>query len=342
MILQTPVFCMRSDIKHSSVHNWLIAQLPFLGKLKRDHFIFFLCVVIASLFWLLIKLSDVYRVTYVFKIAYNHVPLEKKLTSLVDSTLTVDVTARGYALLDMGFSREDVPLVIDLRNYQLISDKGNEYYIFTQELRNRLAEKLNVDESNIILSENRLSFILETLSSKKVPVVARYDFKFKDQFGAYLESRITPQTVTVFGPASALDTLKNIFTNKLVLNDIDRDIKVELGLQNPAPKLLSFSVDKVVLEEDVERFTESSVTVPVNVGVRSFTIKTFPSNVKIIYKVAQKDFNLIQPAQFDVTIDTKGVDLKSAKKLHLVLDRAPVNVSNVRLVPADVEFLIIK
>ncbi len=316
--------------------------MPFLAKLKRDHFIFFLCVLIASLFWLLIKLSDVYRVTYVFKVEYNHVPLEKKLTSLIDSALTVDVTARGYALLDMGFSREDVPLVIDLRNYQLISDKGNEYYIFTQELRNRLAEKLNVDESNIILSENRLSFILETLSSKKVPVVARYNFKFKDQFGAYMESRVTPNTVTVFGPASALDTLTHVYTNRLVLNDIEKDIREEVNLQNPAPKLLSFSVDKVILEEDVERFTESSVTVPVNVGVRSFTIKTFPSNVKITYKVAQKDFSLIQPSQFDVVVDTKGVDLKSVKKLHLVLDRAPANVSNIRLVPMDVEFLIIK
>jgi hypothetical protein len=341
-MFQTPVFYMNAQKKNTAVQVPVTQRFGFLKKIKRDHLIFFLCVLIAGLFWFMIKLSDVYRVTYLFRVEYNHVPVDKRLTRLVDSTLTVDVTARGFALLDMGFGRKDVPLAIDLRNYQLISDKGNEYYIFTQELRNRLADDLHVDESNIILSENRLAFVLEELSHKQVPVVAKYQVNFKDQFGAYLKSRLTPDHIEVYGPASALDTLSRLYTGNIVLNDVDSDIHVTLRVQNPAPDLLSFNVNSVVLEEDVERFTESSFLLPVNVSIKAPHIKTFPSSVKVFFKVAQKDYNKVQPSQFNVTIDAKETDLMQAKKLHLILDRSPSNVSNIRIVPADVEFLILK
>ncbi len=333
---------MKAQNKNRALQEQVAERFGFLKKIKRDHLIFFLCLVIASLFWFMIKLSDVYRVTYVFRVEYSHVPVDKRMTQLIDSTLTVDVTARGFALLDMGFGRENVPLLIDLSNYQLISDKGNEYYIFTQELRNRLAEKLSVDESNIILSENRLSFILEALSKKKVPVVARYNVKFKDQFGAYMHSKVFPETVEVYGPASALDTLTQIKTNKVELADVDSDISINLSLENPAPHLLSFNVYSVRLQEEVVRFTESSVNVPVAINFNDLVIRSFPSTVKVIYKVAQKDFNMVQSGQFSVVADFAGVNLKEAKKVHLMLERMPANVSNVRIVPADVEFLIVK
>jgi hypothetical protein len=333
---------MKEQLQYTLVTKKATDYFPFLKKMKRDHFIFFLCLVIASLFWLLIKLSGVYTVTYVFNVDYNHEPVQKRMTSQVDSTLTVNVTARGFALVEMGFGNKHIPLSIDLRNYQLIHDKGTSYYIYTQELRESLATRLNVDEGNIVLSENRLGFVLEDLSSKRVPVVARYTIHYKEQFGPYMEARVVPDTVEVFGPASSIDTLSAVYTRKMVLNDVDSDIQVSLDLANNHREQFNYGVNKVTLNIDVERFTESSVVVPVNQDINSVTIKTFPSTVKIYYKVAQKDFNKIQPIQFNLVFDSKGVKLNEATKLHLLLDKQPQNISNVRLEPADVEFLIVK
>lgn len=327
---------------YTSEKNSTADYFSFFRKIKRDHFIFFMCVVIATLFWFLIKLSDVYTVTYVFDVNYNNVPVEKRLTSITDSTLTIDVTARGFALVEMGFGREHIPLSIDLRKYQLIHDKGFSFYIYTQELRKRLANQLGVEETNIILSENRLAFKLEELQSKKVKVVPMYTLNFKDQFGAYMNPRIQPDMVDVYGPASALDTLSAVYTNNLILNDVDTDMKMSLELKNSKPELINYNISTITLEVDVERFTESSVTIPINLSANKIPIKTFPSSVKVFYKVAQKDFNLIQAAQFNVVTDLQGVKLKEVAKLHLILDRYPNNVSNIRLVPADAEFLILK
>ena len=314
----------------------------FFRKIKRDHFIFFMCIVIASLFWLLIKLSEVYTVTYVFNVNYNHVPVKKRLTSLVDSSLTADVTARGFELINMGFGKETITLSIDLRKYQLIHDKGTSYYIYTQELRKRLAEQLRVEESNILFSENRVAFVLEDLKSKKVSVVPRYTIHFKDEFGAYLDARVVPDQVEVFGPATALDTLSSVYTRESIFNDIESDIKASLLLENKHPDIFNYSISKVSLDVDVERFTESSLVVPINQYAGSIPIKTFPSSVKILYKVAQIDFNKVQVSQFNVSFDLREINLKEATKLHLIVDKQPASVSSIRMEPVDVEFLIIK
>lgn len=319
-----------------------LAATSVFRKLKRDHFIFFLCLVIAALFWVLIKLSDFYTVSYDFRIQYQQVPLEKRLTSTIDTTLNVNVTARGFALLDMGFGGEKLPLDIDLRNYQIINDQGDTYFIYTQELRQSLAEKLNVDESNIILSKNRLVFVLEPLQSKNVPVVPHYSFRYKDQYDAYQEVKVSPKSVEVFGPATVLDTLKAVHTQFVELADVGDDIKTKLKLLNPVPQLISFHTGEISLELDVERFTESSLMIPVVVKEKAVHIKTFPTHVKVVYKVAQKDFTRVQASQFSVLAITRGVNLKDVMKLHLTLEKSPVSVSNVRLTPSEVEFVIVK
>ena len=70
-------------------------------RFKSDRLIFFICVFIATVFWLLIKLSDVYTVENSFKLTYSNDPAGYRVTELVDSTLNLNLTARGLAILKM-------------------------------------------------------------------------------------------------------------------------------------------------------------------------------------------------------------------------------------------------
>ena len=54
------------------------------------------------------------------------------------------------------------------------------------------------------------------------------------------------------------------------------------------------------------------------------------------------NFNNIDPALFVVTPETEGIDLNNANKLKLKIAKKPEYVRDEWLMPAEVEFLIIR
>lgn len=313
----------------------------FLG-IRSDRIIFIICILIASLFWLLIKLSNVYTVNYTFRVGYNNQPSSLRLTNIVDSTLDLSLTARGFAILKLNLFNDMETLNINLGNYNINKDGGSRYSIYTQELTTTLSELVNVDEKDLQLSRTALIFEMEETGVKRLPVIADYEIKFVDQFDLYSEVTIDPQNINVYGPQYILDSLSSIKTSLLLLNEVNANKKVKVGINNPFPDLLSFDNDEISLDFQIEKFTESELMVPVNLSNLKFNIKTFPSQVTVYYKVAQKDFNEVLPHQFNIIPIVDELNVIHAKKLPLKIDKQSDFVRNVRIVPNEVEFLIIK
>lgn len=312
------------------------------GIRKNDNIIFIVCIVIAALFWALIKLSGFYTETYAFKINYTHVPVDKQLTRLADSTLEVSIQARGFAILKLDLFKEENIVNVDLENIKVIKNEANNFLVYTQELKPILAKTIKIEENDITLSKTTLGFTLEDLYDKQIGVVESHELSFRQQFDMYEPASITPENVKVFGPKEIVDTLMHVHTEKLKLNDIHSDKTVSIGLINPFPNLLHFEPEIVTIKIRVEKFTESSVETAIDFSAVNKEIKSFPSTVTINFKIAQKDFNNVRPSQFHVVPELEGLDILSADKVHLKLVRKPGFTRNEWIVPADVEYLIIK
>ncbi len=313
----------------------------FLG-IRSDRLIFIICLLIASMFWLLIKLSDIYSVNYSFGLKYNNVPAELRLTDLTDSILDLSLTARGFAILKMNlFNNMDV-LDINLANYTIDHKGGNKYSIYTQELIQSLSELVNVDEKDIQFSRAILLFEMEKTGEKLMPIIPNFSIEFAKQYDLLEEVKSEPQEVKVYGPQKLLDTLSFIDTQKLILTEVASDKVIKVALNNPYPNLLTFEDENVDLYFEIEKFTESEIVVPVNLSGLQYNIKTFPSQVLVYFKVAQKDFNEVRPHQFNIIPVVDNLDIVHAKKLPLKIYQHPDFVRNIRIVPSEVEFLIIK
>lgn len=311
-------------------------------RVRSDRLIFFICIFIASLFWVLIKLSDVYSVNYSFKITYNNVPPELRLTKLDDSTLNLNLTARGFLILKMNIFNDMENLDINLDNYTIEHRDGIKYSIYTQELMESLAGLIGVNEKDILFSKAKLAFEMEKAGEKMVPVVPDYSLKFVNQYDLYKDVKIEPGEVMVYGPRNILDTLTKVFTKKLVLENLMSDQVVVVELENPDAGMLSYGEDKVTLDFKIEKFTESEIVVSINLSNLKYKIKTFPSQVKVYYRVAQSDFNEVRSHQFNIYPAINNMDILQAQKLPLKLSKQPDFVRNIRIVPSEVEFLIIK
>ena len=313
----------------------------FLG-IRSDRLIFIICLFIASLFWLLIKLSHVYSVNYTFGVKYNNAPPSMRLTNLVDTTLDLNLTARGFAILKLNLFNDMETLDINLGNYNIIKGDGSDYMIYTQELITTLSELVNVDEKDISLSRSALKFEMEKTGEKEVPIIPNFSINFMDQYDLYSDVETNPKSVVVYGPQKVLDTLLFISTKELLMSDVFSDQVITVELENPNSILLNFQDNTVDLIFEVEKFTESQIVAPINISNIKYKIKTFPSQVAVYYKVAQKDFNEVRIHQFNIVPVVDNLDIVYAKKLPLKVLNQPDFVRSVRIVPQEVEFLIIK
>ncbi len=318
------------------------SSVPSGHMRRKDNLIFLLCLIIAASFWLLIKLSDNYAVSYNLKVKYINIPEKKRLTKIIDTTLNVNFAAKGYDILKLRLFVNPKQVTIDLNKVELNKLDNDIYYVNTNYLKDKLTSYIDVNESTIVISKRSLRFELKDQMEKKVPVRLKEDIVFKPQFGLYDKESIEPKQVSVFAPQSVLDTLTYIDTEIIKLTGVDKDQVITARLFNPLPDLINLKPESVTVKLRVERFTESTLDLDIDVSTLHQKIRTFPSKITVHFRIAQKDFSNIQPSQFKVIPETKNINLSEVKRLHLKLVEKPDFIRDEWIAPADVEFLIIK
>ena len=308
---------------------------------RSTHFTFFVFIVISAIFWLLIKLSQEYSQNYDMNIIYKDVPVNKLLTQKVDSTVKFSITSRGFYLAELSLLHPD-ELIIHLKNYTIHKADENIYYISTLPLKEKIAKILDINPSNVSFSKNVLSFLMEKLYSKNVKVRSAIRLNFDGSFNLYNPPVTKPSSVMIYGPKAALDTIDLIKTTNLEISNIKENKSLKVGLINPLPGLLRLNPQEVTLNLQVEKFTQSSIVLPISTTFSRFDIETFPENVTVYFDVALKDFEKVNANQFLVSPDLTNIDLSTARKLHLVIRKHPDFVRNLHIDPVNIEFIIIK
>ncbi len=311
-----------------------------IAKKKRDTPIFLICLMLATLFWILIKLSADYSVTYPLKIKYENIPNDKLLGASEDSIVNVSFKSDGYNLLDLLVTGKLKYIPVNLADIKMEKIKPNSYAIFTQGLKDPLASRLNVNESEIIFSTPDLELNLEDLASRKVDVKPKLDLQFKSQYGLYAVN-LVPDKITIWGSQKQIDTISSIRTNSIDLNDLDENQEVTVALQNPLPGVLRIAPERVKVKLIIEKYTEFSLKVPIDVSGIVPTIRTFPATTTLYFNMFLKDYKELKTNQFKVVPDVKNVDLSSVKTLNLRILKQPKITRDVRMDPYSVEFIIV-
>ncbi len=310
------------------------------GEKKRDHLVFLICIILAAGFWFLIKLSDIYPVSYQMKIKYTHVPTGRLITTLNDSSATLHFRSTGYNLLDLMLHGKLDSLSIDLKDCDIRTEAGNEYYITTSGLRENVAQLLGINDRDLEFTKSKLRFTMERLHRKNIKISALLDLSYKSQFSLY-DFTIIPEYITVYGPQQILDTLKVLSTDRIHIEKLDGDKKIPVSVHNPYPGMLRLLPPKVIVQLNVEKYTEQRLQVPIDVSGIHPEIRTFPTTASVNFNVFLRDYEKIHVSQFQLVPNDKNIDLRQVKTLRLELTSFPKEISNIRIVPPEVEFIIV-
>ena len=309
----------------------------FLLSAKSREFFVFLCFFfIAAGFWLLQTLNNDYETEFSIPVRLRNVPENVVITSDPVSEVRVRVRDKGTVLLNYMLGKNLYPVILDFKNY---TNMGNHVQVQTSQVQKWITGQLNASTALLSMKPDTLEYYYSTGVSKMIPVKLCGNVSAGEQY--YLpDTLFTPDSVRVYAPSDALDTMKVAYTLPLNLDNITDTLEREVTLSTP--KGAKYIPASVKLTLPVDMYTEKTVEVPLR-GVNfpaDKVLRAFPSKIKISFQVGMGRFRQITADDFHLVVSYEELVRLGSEKYTVKLRTLPEGVSHVRFNPEQVDFLI--
>jgi len=306
---------------------------------KLKVFLFFL--LLTTIIWVLVELSKTYSTSVLLKVSYINSPPNKLLQEEPSAEIRASVRAPGFNLLKLKIKKAKVK--IDLRNLVVA---GNSHYVLTNRLASGLSAQIAGENEILSIERDTLFFNFGNKLFKKVPVVANVDIHFNLGYNLTNPLQIHPDSVLISGPEKYVDSIKELRTMYLDLNEISQHIDTELKLNTEGIEgFIDLSEDSVRVFGEVDKFTEGSFSVPVVIINEPVGIKVnpFPKEIDIVYQAGLSNFGKISKSSFTIVYDFNQYAADTLiKSLTPIIQQKSEFVSSLKIQPGEIEFLIQK
>lgn len=301
---------------------------------------FLLFLILALLFSVLSKLSVRYTQTFTFKVKPIGVPESNVIISDTSNVMKITMTSFGFKQLKYHFI--DPEIEIDFRDL----NKTKTNYVWTKQNGFLgIARQFDANVSVENITPDTMLFRYDVNAVKMVPLALNSDITYTPGYDLVDEFQLTPDSIKVIGPKVLLDSIVEVKTEKLELEDINNNIQQDINLDLPdvTTKGVSFSEVKTLVTGNVERFTEGTISVPVNVvNVPSnIEINYYPKRIPVVFYTSLSNFKAISSSSFIVECDYNSLNQANTFLIPQIVQK-PSQVKSAKLDVKRVEFILIR
>ncbi len=298
---------------------------PFLGGNLK---VVILSLVAATTFWFFNALNKNYdaRINYPleFEFARDSVVIVEELPDEV----LIDVSSGGWNLLRKTFWFSVLPVVITLDN------PADVKFLTRSSLIPIISDQILDLELNFLLTDTLFINVEHKVQKRVALNVDSLRIPLADNHRLVSPIRITPDTITVVGPASRIsalpENLKIDIPRRNINSDFDRDVDVEL----PDGSLMTSQPEDVRIQFAVAEFT--NVTLPVNLDQLNFPEDSSAyledSIIYVNYWVKADELNTVKPEDFVISADYTMIIKKDSTLLPILLE-SPTNAYDMEYFP---------
>lgn len=315
----------------------------FHSGFSKKLYVFFICCILSSLTWVLIKLSNEYTEVLVYPVSFINIPSDKILTSDLDTVFTVKLKSKGYRILSNRIFKKRLPIEIDLSD--LLENKfGRTHIIPSANLFQTISNQIHY--SNIIsVFPDTLIFRFEKTYSKRVPVKASITLRFAPQYKLVDSLKFSPDSVIITGPKKSIDTINEIISLPVSLNNLNKNQDVILRFSPIYKKgKVLVSPPSSILHVHVEKYTETTLEVPVEIENKKneLSVRVFPEKIKITYLVPLSKYKDVKADMFSAVAEILDATPLEEQKIKITIRTFPTFVEIKKIEPDKVEYLYIK
>lgn len=292
-------------------------------------------LLLAVVFWFMVKMSKDYDYTLEIPLKVTITNEEVCLKYPPPEDIMVEFTGRGIDLLQLNFYQPAYEIDLSEERGKLVLNlsEHREYV--------RVSDDVAVQVKSII-RPHEIEFELDQRLTRKVPVKVDAEVKTDNGF-IWVGSIAEPESVLVSGPATYVDTLRHLHSEKKVYQTIRMGFHDKMNLLKDEQFYGDYRPEKVEVFYDVQRLGEKEILeVPVKVvNTGSYQVVPLPSRVTIYVKGGEKILAEAGMEDFEVVIDFEKEWQPGIEQVRAMVKTA-LNISYVESRPARIQVLVQK
>jgi hypothetical protein len=292
--------------------------------------------------WYLNKLNSDYTTTVDYPVNFSNIPRNQILVGSPPKSIALKVSGFGYSILRFKIAAPLSPIIINLSQLALRShaEGDSKKFIITSTARGIVASQLSSDIQLVSISPDTLFMEFTNLVTKKVKVMAKVSYSFEKQHMQSGPIVISPDSITISGPAAIIDTLNFVQTQSLNLSKLSSTAAYSLNLV--PMKQIGYSHRKVSIEIPIDKYTEMELEVPIQVEntPSNANLILLPNFIKLRCNVPIGQVYATKPQYFTVGTSYITSQTHSGNKLRVDLLKYPSYLKVIDFEPKFVEFYI--
>ena len=308
-------------------------------KSTRKPKMLFIFIGISFLFWMLIKLSKEYTDVVEFNVEYFNLPEGKMLQENPKENIEVTIRTHGFNLIKYHISKKSIK--IDL--HAVKRKKRLLYYQLSNEFLPQIQQQVASEVAIVSIQPDSLYFRLGVSKTKKVVVVPSITMQYQSGYSLLGNLKVEPSYISISGPEVLIDSIEVIKTEAVTLKEVNTPIDLKLPIVRLDKNTkVQYSVDEVTVTGKVEKFTEARLKLPFTIKnlPKNYKITTFPDMVEVIFQIGITDYNKINKNDFKISCDYNRTVKDGLTYLIPEILSKPSIVSEIKIVPNQIEYLI--
>ncbi len=285
---------------------------------------------------MLVQFSKTYTQLIEIPVNYINAPLDKSLSDDIPDHIDLQLQDNGFSIyyykifnpqleVDLSKAKEtDGQLVYTLQNH--LSD---------------IEQQLKIDFEKSLIVQDEIVVPFQLKKEKVLKVIPRIEINYAVGYSAENPVKLLPDTVRVSGPGQIIDTIESVYTESLSLSRVNENLNGEVDIDTSGLGALSFYENSIGYFQKVEKFTEGSAEIAIEVinVPNNLNLAYFPKTVIVYYQVNLKQFESVSAADFRVVCDYKEVKRGDDYMIAQIVEK-PAFINSVRLNERQIQFVI--
>lgn len=303
----------------------------------KEALIFFCFVLLSLGFWLLQSLQQEYEIEIKIPVKYKNIPPEISFIGTIPNEITARVKDKGSVLLNYSFGRTFVPIEVNMKNK---TNENGKFTLSKKTIDSDIKKQLIATTMLEGFEPQQIEVAYSKRIKKELPVVFNGKIQTEGGFKVSNDILIKPQNVSVYASDLILDTLTQIKTVYTEIKNGNKTLTKTLQLQKTEGATIE--PISVTVTIPIEEYTEKTLEIPVvctNLPAH-YTLRTFPSTVKVTCSIPLSRFKDLSEDQFAIQIAFADLEQNVSGTLPIKLAKKPDWVDAVSIKPDKIEFIL--
>ncbi|MCR5535401.1 MAG: YbbR-like domain-containing protein [Bacteroidaceae bacterium] len=325
-------------MKYRIVKIWVKIKSLLFGKKSHDFFVFLFFFVVSSGFWLLQTLNETFESEISIPLELKNVPENVHITTGLPPQLNITIKERGTTLLR--FFRYSVhnAIEVDFDKYDAGLTNAR-VQVPTVDVQRLIQKQLGVTSHITSMRPDTLEYYYNRGVARRLPVKICGSISASPQ--NYIQSiTLSEDSVMVYAPNAVLDTMQYAYSQAVNLSGMKENSVHNVSFRRM--KGVEYEPNTVQMTAHVGYYAEKTVEVPI-IGLNfpgDKELRTFPSKAKVTFRVESGRYQRITAENFVLAITYEELLQNPTDKYRLHLKSLPEGVTNARISPREVDYLI--